>query len=194
LPQRCCNTVHEADRLKVEEKWWPKVSRCLIIGESPGNPGSLHFYDPIPDGRTDPVSVRRHLLNQFVAEGLLQATTLEDFKERGYFFDHAVRCQIPMEKVERDRKLAQQYRSQLVVSQNHLAGLIERFDMVWVMGYMARNAVATLGCIPADRRGLIPAYTIGRKFFISAYIRHYRNYGPHEIASAFSAFQKADMS
>jgi hypothetical protein len=96
-----------------------------------------------------------------------------------------------MEKVERDRKLAQRYQSQLVVTQNHLAGLIERFDTVWVMGYMARNAVATLGYIPADRRGLIPAYTIGGKFFVSAYVRHYRNYGPYHIVSAFAAFQKA---
>jgi hypothetical protein len=190
LPQRCCNTVHQADRLKIEEKWWPKVPRCLIIGESPGNPESLHFYGPIPDGRADPVSVRRRLLKQLVVEGLLQAATLEDFKEAGYFFDHAVRCQLHMEIVESDRKLAQRYQSKLVVTQDHLMKLIERFDVVWVMGYMARNAVATLGFIPPDRRGLIPAYTIGRKFFISPYVRPYQNYGPHEIVTAFAAFQK----
>jgi len=186
----CCNTVHAADRLNVEEIWWPKVPVCLILGESPGKPGSLHFYDPIPIGRTDPVSIRRRLLNELVAEGLLQGATCEDFRERGYFFDHAVRCQIPMKIVKRDRQLAQRYQSHLVTTQSHLARLIERFDLIWVMGHMARNAVANLGLIHADRRGLIPAYTEGRKFFISPYVRHYRGYGPHDIVAAFVAFKR----
>src|SRR5262245_24079378 len=101
MSENCCNTIHSAGRLNVEEDWWPKVPRCLIVGESPGNPGSLHFYDPIPVGRRDPVSVRHRLLNELVAVGLLQAATREDFAEKGYFFDHAVRCQIPMKNVKR---------------------------------------------------------------------------------------------
>ena len=136
MTQHCCNTVHAADRLNVEESWWPHVPRCLIIGESPGKPGSLHFYDPIPIGRTDPVSIRRRLLSELVVEGLLQGqgATREEFRERGYFFDHAVRCQIPMKTVKRDRQLAQRYQSHLVTTQSHLARLIERFDLIWVMG------------------------------------------------------------
>ena len=192
LAQHCCKTVHAADRLNVEESWLPKVPRCLIIGESPGNPGSLHFYDPIPIGRPDPVSVRHRLLNQLVEEGLLQVATLEEFRERGYFFDHAVRCQIPMKIVKRDRELAKRYHSQLLTPQMHLARLIKSFDLVWVMGHMARNAVANLGLISADRRNLIPAYTETRRFFISPYVRHYPGgYGPHDIVASFVAFQSA---
>ena len=188
MAQHCCNTVHAADRLNVEETWWPKIPRCLIIGESPGNPGSLHFYDPIPVGRPDPVSIRHHLLNELVAVGLLQVATREDFTERGYFFDHAVRCQIPMKNVKHDRQRAKKYQSELVGKQNHLARLIESFDVVWVMGHMAGNAVANLGLITADTRSLIPAYTEGRRFFISPYVRQYPSYKPHDILAAFVAF------
>jgi hypothetical protein len=193
MAQHCCKTVHAADRLKVEENWWPKVPRCLIIGESPGNPGSLHFYDPIPSGRLDPVRIRHNLLDQLVVEGLLQSATLEDFRDKGYFFDHAVRCQIPMKIVITDRRRARSYRSQLVATQTHLAKLIKAFDRVWVMGHMARNALANLGLIAINPCSLIPAYTEGRRFFISPYVRRYRGYGPQDILSAFVAFQKGNM-
>jgi hypothetical protein len=142
----------------------------------------------MPIGITDPVKIRRLLLSQLVVQGLLEKPTLEDFKAKGFFFDHAVRCQIPMTYVVRDRKLARRYQSQLVSTQTHLPRLIKLFDKVWVMGHIARNAVANLGVISVNSRGLIPAYTEGLRFFISPYVRHYKGYGPYEIVAAFKAF------
>jgi hypothetical protein len=88
----CCNTIHPFDRLLVQDCWSPHNKRCIVIGESPGAPGSLHFYDPIPAKGRDPVAVRRRLLGEMVNAGILAEPTLEDFKGNGFFFDHAVRC------------------------------------------------------------------------------------------------------
>jgi hypothetical protein len=66
---------------------------------------------PIPAGSHDPVSIRHRLLNELVAVGLLQAGTREDSAGKGYFFDHAVRRQIPMKDVKPDRRRAKKYES-----------------------------------------------------------------------------------
>jgi hypothetical protein len=79
--------------------------------------------------------------------GILAQPTLEDFKANGFFFDHAVRCQIPMHIIKRDRPAAAHYRSNLVPSQQHLGLLIPQYERLWLMGYLARAAVANLGFI-----------------------------------------------
>ena len=186
----CCNAIHPFNRLDVENRWSPVRKRCIIIGESPGAPGSFHFYDPIPTIGRDPVAVRQRLLREMVNSGILAHPTLEDFKAHGFFFDHAVRCQVPMKIIERDRVAAARYHSTLVSSQQHLRSLIPQYEQVWVMGYLARAAVAFLGFISEERRKITPAY---RKdpFFISPYVRHYRGYGPPDIVAAFAAFTRA---
>jgi hypothetical protein len=167
------------------------MKRCLIIGESPGAPGSLHFYDPIPAKGRDPIAVRRRLLGQMVNAGILAEPILEDFKANGFFFDHAIRCQIPMHIIKRDRPSAAGYRSSLVPSQQHLGLLIPQYERVWVMGYLARAAVANLGFISQTPRKITPAYQEGR-FFISPYVRPYKGYGPPQILTAFRAFLSRD--
>jgi hypothetical protein len=106
------------------------MKRCIVIGESPGAPGSLHFYDPIPAKGRDPVAVRRRLLREMVNAGILAQPTLEDFKANGLFFDHAVRCQIPMDIIKRDRPSAARYSSNLVQSEQHLGSLISQYERV----------------------------------------------------------------
>lgn len=46
----------------MRDKWWPIEVKCLFVGESPGKPGAMYFYDPIPVLGRDPVDVRRNLL------------------------------------------------------------------------------------------------------------------------------------
>jgi hypothetical protein len=182
----CCNSIHQFDQLRVQERWSPLMKRCIVIGESPGAPGSLHFYGPIPAKGLDPVAVRRRLLGEMVNAGILAQPTLEDFKANGFFFDHAVRCQLPIHIIERDRSSAARYRSNLVQSQQHLGLLIPQYEGVWVMGYLARAAVANLSFISRTARKITP-YQEGH-FFISPYVRPYKGYGPPEILTAFRDF------
>jgi hypothetical protein len=92
-----------------------------------------------------------------------------------------------MHIIKRDRPSAARYRSGLVRSQQHLGLLIPQYEKVWVMGYLARAAVASLGLISLTSRKITPAYHEGH-FFISPYVRYYKGYGPREILTAFRAF------
>lgn len=183
----CCYASHLFDTLRVYDRWSPSRKRCLIIGESPGAPDRLHFYDGMPTKGHDPVAIRWRLLGAMVKAGILAQPTLENFKANGFFFDHAVRCQIPMKMVQRDWRPASRYRSTLVATQHHLGSLLPQYERVWVMGYLARAAVADLGFIQRVPRKITPAYQEGR-FFISPYVRHYKGYGPSDILAAFRAF------
>jgi len=113
----------------VQNKWFPAKLRCLIIGESPGAPNSPYFYDPIPAGR-DPVLVRRLLLKALEEARILPTPTLEAFKDRGFLFDHAIRAQLPMTDVKRERKAAEKFQSKLAMSATHLNPLINRAENV----------------------------------------------------------------
>jgi len=140
----CCDSHHQFDLHKVRKKWLPRKLRCLIIGESPGGIGAKYFYDPIPRGIKDPIEVRRNLLTGLAASGLISSPTLEAFKKKGFLFDHAIRCQLPIAEIERERRLALRYASPRAENATHLQPLIQQAAKVWAMGHIARNAVAFL--------------------------------------------------
>src|SRR5262245_51252006 len=94
----CCDSTHPFDLAHVREHRWPDTWRCLIIGESPAAPGAAYFYDPIQE--PDPVLVRRLLLRALTRAKFIAAPTLEALKEAGFAFDHAIRCQLPMEEIK----------------------------------------------------------------------------------------------
>lgn len=138
----CCNKAHPFDSRNVKTSWWPKRLRCLIIGESPGNPTSLYFYDPIPQEKKDPVGVRSQLLRGLCEIGLLTAPILENFKEEGFLFDHGIRCPLSLKSIiEKERQLAQRFKSSLAHRANYLKEEIALAEKVWVMGHVARDAV-----------------------------------------------------
>jgi len=151
----------------------PRRLRCLVIGESPGAPGSLCFYDPIPSG-TDPVRVRRLLLQALTEDRVVFSPSLESFKEAGFVFDHVIREQLDMEEVEIERDRAANFESELAASATHLLPLIERAESVWAMGMMARNAMACLNpSIPKKRQPLTPPYRLNDKIFTSRYFTRF---------------------
>lgn len=177
MPPTCCASSHPLDVAKIRERWWPATLRCLVIGESPGSPGAAYFYDPLPHGRRDPVEVRRKLLAGLAELRITEAPTLEAFKTAGFLFDHAIRCQLPSEDILLERRLAGSFRSPRAHHADHLRTLVDTAPKVWVMGAIARDAVANLYAIPprAFQRTLHPPSVpenYGR-FFVSQYLNRY---------------------
>jgi hypothetical protein len=146
----------------------------LIIGESPGAPGSAYFYDPIPPTGDDPVIVRRLLLQALTEVKILPSPSLETFKDSGFLFDHPIRAQLAMAEVRSERRNAERFESNLAASATHLPPLIDRAQSVWAMGWIARNAVVRLvPSITAKRRSLTPPYRLNEKIFVSRYFTRY---------------------
>lgn len=167
----CCSTVHLFDAQQVLSRWWPTLLRCLIIGESPGEPGASYFYDPIPQFGRDPVAVRRNLLPALASLRVMTAPTLPAFRDAGLAFDHAIRCQIPLEEVRRVHRLALAFRSPRAANAKHIAQLLAIVPKVSVTGHIARNALAD-ACSDVPKIGscVSPSYEIGNKFLISRYL------------------------
>ncbi|HYD47507.1 MAG TPA: hypothetical protein VEB21_04135 [Terriglobales bacterium] len=150
---------HPFESRYVNSVWKPDLIRCLIVGESPGNPGAPYFYDPIPTDRRDPVGVRRVLLAALHAAGWIAAPSLEAFKAAGFLFDHAVRCQRPMAEIDGLRARARRFRGAVTPLAEHLRPLLEEAEQVWAMGALARQAIADLDpTMPRLRRPLTPPY------------------------------------
>ena len=145
--------------------------KCLIIGENPGKPTSVYFYDPIPAG-TDPVGVRRLLLPALVDANLIVTPTLEAFQAGGFLFDHGVRCQLPTRVVTSERAKARELRPSIADAAVHLGDAAKLAHTVWVMGAIARAAVASqFPAIGFSPRPFDPPYTVGSMFFVSQYFR-----------------------
>ena len=129
------------------------------------------------------MAVRRHLLAGLTRANLVSSNTLEAFAVSGFVFDHAIRCQLEMARIERERTLASKYDSPLAKQATHLLELIGQFPRVWVMGHMARNAVACQDqSLPTVRRLLTPPYVVPRvgdrhaedwQFFVSRYFTRF---------------------
>ena len=153
----CCNSHHVFDSYHVLERWRPKVIRCLIVGESPGGSASAYFYDT-----RRKVRVRRNILFGLHATGLIESENLDAFVEGGFFFDHAIRCNIHPD--EAARRSAKKYKYERCAHARHLEPLIEAASQVWVMGYVARNAEARLpfhSMLLKLQRQLSPPYVPG---------------------------------
>ena len=184
----CCQTAHPFDTFQVTERWWPKHERFLIIGESPGGRGSPYFYD-----LAHAVRIRRNLLLGLESCGLIPSQSLEAFKESGFLFDHAIRCPLPVTEVKYEWRRARGYSSFRTATANHLHPALSSFQIVWAMGYLARNAVACADIsFPRERRGLDAPYVVEgvRRYFVSRYLLHISDGKIITICEAFKAFCK----
>src|SRR2546428_10378446 len=84
----CCGVQeHPWDRHNVKTDWLPASIRCLIVGENPGAARSEYFYNPPTSYARDRVVVRKGLLHGLHAVGLLNAATLEGFRDAGFLLD-----------------------------------------------------------------------------------------------------------
>ena len=177
MPLPCCADPHPFDVAQVRDRWWPATLRCLIIGESPGSPGAAYFYDPVPTDRRDPVEVRRNLLTGLAELRLTEAPTLQAFRAAGFVFDHAIRCQLPSDDIAVERRLARLFRSPRAHQAEHLRALVDAAPRVWLMGAIARDAVAHLYAIPPRAfQGALhpPSVPAGYgSFFVSRYLNRY---------------------
>ncbi len=189
---KCCRRAHPFETADVQARW-PRDLKCLIVGESPGSPGSDYFYDPVPSGGRDPVEVRRYLLLGLTRIGLISTPSLEAFRDSGFLFDHAIRCQLPSEVIAEERRRARLFRSARAHEAHHLVPLIDAVPKVWLMGAMARDAAAYLyEMAPAEfQRTLDPPGVVQArpKFFVSRYLNRYAEQG-HLIGTILEAFRR----
>lgn len=185
--QCCSEPKHAWDDYRVKTVWLPCQLRCLIIGENPGAIGATYFYDNSHGYDRDPVVVRRKLLCGLHKVGLIHAPTLDAFRDAGFLFDHAIRCHLPSAEVRKERNCADRYDSPRAKSATHLKSLVQKAPKVWVMGRVARNAVAALNCgLPEDwEKGKTKAKQIAKppypiqvpqenpRFFVSCYFTRF---------------------
>ena len=173
LMKRCCGKPHAWDVYEVTVRWKPDTLRCLIVGENPGDETSMYFYQPADDH--DPIRVRTNLLHSLTVADLISAPTLDASRAAGFLFDHAIRCHMPVERVETYRRAADRPLPGVPGNGEHLRPLLAEARSVWVMGRIARKSV---GCVAEDfpvERDLIskppyPCRLKGTKYFVSRYL------------------------
>jgi hypothetical protein len=66
-----------------------------VVAENSGDTTSHYFYQRPASYESDEVAVRRALLRGLREQGLITVATLEGFRDAGFLFDHAIRCQLP---------------------------------------------------------------------------------------------------
>jgi len=194
----CCDAeIHEWDRWEVERQWLPSILRCFIVGENPGDRTSEYFYNPPASYALDRVVVRRALLDGLYRRGLIVEPTLEGFREAGFLFDHAIRCQLSSEAVKSERQKATRYASPCVGNADHLRPWLAKAHVVWVMGHLASNAVAKI-CpteFPEQKRKIsrrpFPCEVArNSKFFLSEYLSWRTKDSASTFAEAFKRFAR----
>ena len=169
---KCCGQpLHAWDEFRVEEEWVPTDLRCLVVGENPGSTDSAYFYEG-----SKTVPVRTMLLRELYQRALISAPTFSEFRTAGFLFDHGIRCHLTVDEVKAEARLARRYASPRCATADHLRPWIQRAWAVWIMGYIARNAVAAI-CreFPPDRRKISrPPYPRqipeAPRFFVSRYL------------------------
>jgi len=120
----------------------------------PGSSGSRLFLRPNTERYSRSRGCEGNLLAGLSEAGLLAAPTLEAFREAGFAFDHAIRCQLPMRVISVERDLATVYESAKAEVADHLKPLIDAAPTpkVLAMAYLARNAVVMpYANVPRDR-------------------------------------------
>lgn len=153
--------------------WVPAELRCLIVGESPGENAEKYFYN-----RRRKVAVRTIVLRELHRHSLLTEPTLVAFRNAGFLFDHAIRCLLASETIQREASLADQYRSPRAADAAHLDSFLVVKSPVWVMGRIARNAVAyPRSEFPRDTSEISkppnPRWmSEAPRFFVSRYLLH----------------------
>lgn len=172
----CSHNNHPFDSRHVQENWWPRELKCLIIGENPGSSTSAYFYDPIPKSKRDSIRVRSQLLKMLSQIGIISSPDLGAFKSAGLVFDHGIRCPLDSKpEIARQRRLAATFRSPLAHEAVYLQPFIEQAHKVWIMGHVARDAVvfAMNELEPEIRDRLNGSLTppfVYSKFFVSRYL------------------------
>jgi len=172
----CCEVQHQWDKHEVERRWLPSKLRCFVVGENPGDSTSQYFHERPADYESDEVAVRRALLRGLHQHDLIQEATLEGFKEAGFLFDHAIRCQVPPAAVTSERQKAIRYASLRVENTCHLRPWLAQARVVWVMGHLASNGVADATTeFPKRRRKISKQPYPGEiacdsRFFLSEYL------------------------
>ncbi len=182
----CCRHTHPWDQFRVAADWRPDPLRCLVVGENPGSAATAYFYE-IDRG----VAIRTTLLCGLHQAGIVAEPTLDAFHAAGFLFDHGIRCRLPDNELGRERRLARRYASSRASAAAHLTPLIRDASAVWVMGYVARNAVAAAWpAFPQDTRAISQCpyprqFPEGSKFFVSRYLTRAPS---DEVATIFREF------
>jgi hypothetical protein len=170
----CCGAQkHPWNTFSVRAKWMPDKLRCLIVGESPGGDPKKYFYN-----QHQKVAVKTIMLRELCRHGLIVEPTLPAFRKAGFLFDHAIRCLLPPDMILHEAELAKRYESSLAATPRHLRAFLANGSPVWVMGYLARNAVA-LKCpeFPRDTSPISEPPNPRQlpeapRFFVSRYLLH----------------------
>ena len=191
----CCGAEkHQWEKHEVERRWLPRVLRCFIVGENPGDTTSEYFYEPPASYASDEVAVRRALLHGLHQRGLIAEATLEGFQGAGFLFDHAIRCQLASRVINVERQKAMRYASHLVEDPAHLRVRLAEAKTVWVMGHLASNAVANATAeFPKERRRISGPPYPGRiracsRFFLSEYLSWRTESEAPRFCEAFERF------
>jgi hypothetical protein len=190
---KCCGKpIHAWEKFRVEKEWAPTDLRCFIVGENPGSADSAYFYD---ENRAVPV--RTILLRELHQRGDISAPSLPAFRGAGFLFDHGIRCYLPNGEVKAEARLARRYASARCAAAEHLKPWIQRAPAIWVMGYIARNAVTSVCSeLPKDARKIsrdpyprqIPE---APRFFVSRYVTRAPRKEVMMIFREFSSFLKS---
>jgi len=185
----CCRDhAHAWDEFRVATDWLPDRLRCLIVGENPGSSSTAYFYDAARR-----VAVRTILLRELHGAGIVAAPTLDAFRAAGFLFDHGIRCRLADDDVATQRRLARDYSSIRANAATHLTPFVRDASQVWVMGYVARNAVAaTRSEFPRDTRDISRCpYPMqlpdAPRFFVSRYLTRAPR---EEVATIFRKFMQ----
>ena len=174
VPYNCCGErFHPWDEFAVATNWFPEPLRCLIVGESPGDVESVYFYDVHRQ-----VAIRTVMLRELSRHSLIRKPDLSAFKAAGLLFDHAIRCRLDGAIIRDEADRAKRYNSARAASATHLRQHLQQKPRIWVMGYLARNAIADL-CrqFPRDSGKISkPPYPCkmpkAPRFFVSRYLLH----------------------
>lgn len=193
----CCEAPkHGWDRFEVERDWIPPTLRCLIVGENPGDLTSEYFYERPASYESDEVEVRKGLLRGLREHRLIGEGTLEGFRDAGFLFDHAIRCQLASGVVRSEREKAKRYAAQRVENPTQLRLWLARAPVVWVMGHLATNAVANATAdFPKQKRqiSMLPypgELAPGSRFFLSEYLTWRTQAKASAFAAAFARFAR----
>ena len=168
----------------------PPALRCFVIGESPGENPAKYFYNT----RRKRVAIRTIMLRELNRHGLVDELTLAAFQNAGFLLDHAIRCLLPKDTIRREHRLADRYASPLAQAEKHLSGCLDRAPAVWVMGRIARNAVAARCAeFPRDTSEISrPPYPRrlpdAPRFFVSRYLLHASGIEVQTIFARLHAF------
>jgi len=192
----CCgDRTHAWEESRVETRWLPERLACLIVGENPGSSTAAYFYD---EHRA--VAVRTILLRELHRGGFICEPALPAFQSAGFLFDHGIRCRLPDDQIGTERRLARHYNSAKAAAAGHLKPHLEQAQVIWVMGYVARNAVAGVWPeFPRDTREIsrhpYPGQAPGApRFFVSRYLTRAPREQVVSIFREFGAFWERSRS